>query len=154
MINKRLKEIANLIQGEIIADIGSDHAKLPIWLYLNKKIKKAYASDMSINCVDKIKINIKKYNIPENKIIPVLSDGLNFANDEILQEITDIIIAGMGGETIAKIIKPIKNINFILQPNSKIIFLQKFLQENKFKIIKEIKIEDKKRFYTIINAQF
>jgi len=148
-INKRLNEIANLVQGEVIADIGSDHALLPIWLYSNKKIKKAYASDMSKNCVEKIKINIKKYNIPEDIIIPVLSDGLNFDHSGL----TDVIIAGMGGETIAKIIKPLKNINFILQPNSKIKFLQKYLYENDFETIKEITIEDKKRFYNIINAK-
>ena len=152
-INNRLNEIAQLIQGEIIADIGSDHAYLPIWLYLNKKIKKAYASDISKNCVERIKINLKKYNISENIITPVFSDGLNFINEKTSSEISDVIIAGMGGETIAGIIKPLENINFILQPNSKIEFLQNFLYENQFEIIEKTIVEDKKRLYTIIKTK-
>ena len=155
-ISNRFNEIIKLIEGDTIADIGSDHAYLPMWLYFNNKIKIAYAADISEKCVEKIKINIKKNNIPENIIIPVLSDGLSyFIKNDIIKKITDIIIAGMGGETIAKIIEsaPVENINFILQPNSKIEFLKNFLYKNKFEIISEIKIEDKKRFYTILNAK-
>jgi len=150
-----------MICGEVIADIGSDHAYLPIWLYINKKIKKAYAVDISEKCVKRIKINLKNYNIPEDIVVPVLSDGLayfeNSENKEKFSELTDIIISGMGGESISEIIKNIKNpknLNFILQPNSKIEFLKKFLSENNFNIINEITAESKKRFYRIINAKF
>jgi len=136
---------------------------LPVWLCLNKKIKKAYALDISQNCVKKIRENIKKYNITQDIIIPVLSDGLecfgsDSGSDFDFSELTDIIIAGMGGENIAEIITkaPViknKQINFILQPNSKIHFLKKFLRENKFDIIQEISVESKKRRYIIINAK-
>ena len=148
-----------MIHGEIIADVGSDHAYLPIWLYLNQKIKKAYALDISENCVDRIKTNLQKYHIPEDIIIPVLSDGLScFENNNNFQELTDIIIAGMGGETIAGILHNPReniniNINYILQPNSKIIFLKKYLHKNKFEIIREEIVQSKKKFYTIINAK-
>jgi len=159
-----------MICGDVIADVGSDHAYLPIWLYQNKKIKKAYALDISENCVNRIKANIKKYNIPEDIIIPVLSDGLEcFDNKFDFNEITDIIIAGMGGETIAGIIEQspvasrhplskggfIENpsVNFILQPNSKMRFLREFLHDNKFDILQDIIIESKNRRYIIINAR-
>jgi len=174
-----------MICGDIIADVGSDHAYLPVWLYLNNKIKKAYALDISENCVNRIKINLKKYNIPEDIIIPVLSDGLAcFDSDRHVvgtsgspcptlfnfYELTDIIIAGMGGETIAGIISqipvnvnenflngasrtPRPTANFILQPNSKIITLREFLYDNNFEIIQDITVESKKRRYTVINAR-
>ena len=148
-----------MLCGDIIADVGSDHAYLPIWLYLNKKIKKAYALDISENCIKKIKLNLKKYNIPEDIIIPVLSDGLScFETEYDLSELTDIIIAGMGGETIADIIAQsgglAENLNFILQPNSKVEFLREYLYDNKFDIIQEIIAEDENRLYNIINARF
>jgi len=152
-----------MLNGDIIADVGSDHAYLPVWLYFNKKIKKAYALDISENCVERIRANIKRYKIPEDIIIPVLSDGLDcFEKNFDFSELTDIIIAGMGGETIAAIIEKtektdknkIKGKNFILQANSKIITLRKFLHKNNFGIVRETVVECKKRFYTIINARF
>ena len=147
-----------MVCGDIIADIGSDHAYLPIWLYLNKKIKKAYAVDISEKCVKRIKANLKKYNIPENIITPVLSDGLAyFENENDIAGVTDVIIAGTGGKTISGIIEDIKNpanLNFILQPSSKSEFLRKFLYDNKFNIINEIIVVEGKWIYDIINAKF
>jgi tRNA A22 N-methylase len=171
-LNARLLAAAELVRGEIIADIGSDHAYLPAWLVKNNKIKKAYAIDISVKCVERIKANLEKFNISQEIIEPVLSDGLNgFKHLEIsdssdLSDLTDIIIAGMGGETIAGIISDIINsidiikiknpadINFILQPNTKKEVLKEFLIENQFKILQEITVQDKKRFYTIISAEY
>ena len=118
--------------------------------------------DISENCVNKIKNNLKKYNIPENIIIAELSDGLLCFNDKKydFSELTDIIIAGMGGENIADIIynidekENIENINFILQPNSKTEILRKFLYYNKFDIVDEIIVEDKHRIYNILQVKF
>jgi len=156
-IDGRLTAISNMICGDVIADIGSDHAYLPIWLYLNKKIKKAYALDISEKCVERIKKNLKKYNIPENIIIPVLSDGLScFKTEYDFNELTDIIIAGMGGKNIAEIIEqtPLaKNLNFILQPTRKDEFLRDFLYKNKFDFM-EIIVEEGKWIYNIINARY
>ena len=119
--------------------------------------------DISENCVNRIKSHLKKYRIPENIIIPVLSDGfLDFKNQYNFNfnELTDIIIAGMGGKSISKIIEnielteDIKNINFILQPSRKDEYLREFLYKNKFDIISEIIIEENARIYCIINAKF
>jgi len=173
-LDGRLAAIAEMICGGVIADVGSDHAYLPIWLYLNKKIKKAYALDISENCVERIRANIKKYDITPDIIIPVLSDGLAGLAPLVKggcrkaaggsDEITDIIIAGMGGINIAEILAAAfinvngapgssRPTNLILQPNSKLKYLRDFLHENNFDIIQEIKVESKKRFYNIINAR-
>ena len=159
-LDNRLKKIADMVYGETVADIGSDHAYLPIWLSSSKKIKKAYALDISENCVAKIKKNIKKHGIPENMITAAVSDGFSFfGNGSDFKKLSDVIIAGMGGETIAEIIKKAKNtydmscINFIFQPNSKIESLKKYLRENNFNMDCAI-IESNKRFYTVINAKY
>lgn len=160
-IDDRLRTIADMVRGDTVADIGSDHAYLPIWLCREKKIKKAYAIDISEKCVAKIKKNIQKHDIPENVIIPVLSDGFSrFESGFDFCGLSDIIIAGMGGESIAKIIEKTKTlydingINFVFQPNSKIVFLQNFLSENNFDTKICVVIESKKRFYTVINAKY
>ena len=155
-----------MIIGDIIADVGSDHAYLPIWLYFNNKIKKAYALDISQNCVNRAKSNIKKYNIPQDIIIPVLSDGLScFDSDSKynFSELTDIVIAGMGAHNISEIIKqsPVASrpplskggLNYILQPASKADYLREFLRGNNFEIVRDITVECKKRRYAIINAR-
>ena len=163
-----------MICGDIIADVGSDHAYLPIWLYQNNKIKKAYALDMSKNCVNRAEANIKKYNISQDIIIPVLSDGLScfdIDSEYDFDELTDIVIAGMGARNITEIIEqtfslfPCRDdlrssagehsspLQFILQPASKADYLREFLHDNNFEIVQDIIVECKKRRYTIINAR-
>ena len=151
-INARLLAVANLIRGDIIADIGSDHAYLPAWLVKHGRIKKAYAIDISANCVERIKANLARFNISWEIIEPVLSDGL-----PELENLSDIVIAGMGARSIMNIISGIKNpsgINFILQTHTKKDLLKDFLLSKNFKISHEIIVQDKKRFYNIIAGEF
>ena len=166
MIDARLKSIADMIcategdgKNTVVADVGSDHAYLPVWLYLNKKIKKAFAADISKYSVEKIKKNIIKYNISREIIVPVLSDGLSAFDNNFYcaDEITHIIIAGMGGNNIAEIVGSsdiAKQKTLIFQPNSKIEFLREFLYNNKFKITDESLVVDSKRFYTVICTEY
>ena len=137
----------------MVADIGSDHAYLPIWLYLNKKIERAYAVDKSEKCVARGRANLKKYNIPENIVTPVVSDGLEWLEaNGVMPQLTDITVAGMGGETIAEIIQNARGVNLVLQPNSKAGVLREFLIENGFEILGETAAAHNKRTYTVINA--
>lgn len=161
-LDARLQAVADLVHGEIIADIGSDHAYLPVWLVQNNKIKKAYAIDISAKCVERVKANLVRFNISQEIIRPVLSNGLNALPEAQAAELTDIIIAGMGGETVAGIMGGIAdggaarlaNINFILQPNTKTDVLKEYLLANNFKILHEIRIQDKKRYYNIMRAAY
>ena len=166
MIDGRLKSIADMInitgdggENTVVADVGSDHAYLPVWLYLNKRIKKAFATDISINSVEKIKRNISRYNISHEIIVPVLSDGLSAFDNNFYDagEITHIVIAGMGGNNIAQIIGSstiAKQKILILQPNTNIEFLREFLYNNKFNITDENLIVDNRRFYVAICAKY
>ena len=166
MIDNRLKSIADMIiktggggENTVVADVGSDHAYLPVWLYRHKKIKKAFASDISENSVEKIKKNILKYNVSREIIVPVLSDGLYAFDNNFYdpKELTHIVIAGMGGNNIAEIIassNTAKQKILILQPNTKIEFLREYLYNNKFDITDEDLVIDNGRFYIVICAEY
>ena len=60
-ISKRLELVAGLVSNEIIADIGTDHGYVPIYLYKQGKIKKAYACDVRKGPLEKCKQNIALY---------------------------------------------------------------------------------------------
>ena len=115
-LDKRLQEIANLVDANaIIADIGTDHGYLPIYLVQQNIINKAYACDISYLCLKKAKENITKENL-QDKITPVLNDGIK----NLSPEIDTIIISGMGGHLISEIIKNCKYPTLILQAISHI----------------------------------
>ena len=81
----------------------------------------------------------------------VLSDGVKNVD---LDGVTDIIIAGMGGELISAILsqKPLGGINLVLQPMTKAPFLRRYLAENGFELLGETAVEESGRLYTVMNA--
>ncbi|GMB10969.1 MAG: SAM-dependent methyltransferase [Candidatus Improbicoccus devescovinae] len=151
MLGPRLLACANFIKNSRIADIGSDHAKLPIWLAINFKIKLALACDISNLCIKRCSENIKKHNLGE--IIKTrLSDGFENINEF---EVDDIVISGLGGDIISRILGKCSWENkadkkFIIQPTSKIYELRRFLVNNGYKILKEIVVQERKRIYDIM----
>ncbi|MGN1050662.1 MAG: class I SAM-dependent methyltransferase, partial [Acutalibacteraceae bacterium] len=100
-----------------LADIGTDHALLPIFLAKKGIVSSAIACDIKEEPLSFGKKNIEKFGL-EDFIETRLSDGLNAVSES---EVTDIVIAGMGGEMIIKILdscsyKEDKSKRFILQP--------------------------------------
>ena len=74
-LSKRLETIYDMVSfNNVVADIGSDHALLPIALVLNGKVTRAYASEVNEGPYDMSVKNIEKYGL-SNYIEPVLSDG-------------------------------------------------------------------------------
>ncbi len=146
-IDNRIKDIANLIpKCHSIADIGTDHAYLPIYLMQNYICEIAYACDVANGPLNVAKKNIAKYNL-NNKIIPILSNGLNNV------PIVDVVImAGMGGQLIIDILKnnSKKYQTFILQPNNNIDTLRKYLCTNNYAIIDEVVSNVNKKYYEIL----
>ena len=154
-ISKRLCTVAQHVRsGAIIADIGTDHAYLPIYLALEGKISKGVASDINEGPLNFAKENIKRYNL-ENKIDTYLTDGLNGID---AFSPTDILICGMGGELISKIISAsnyVKNssIRLVLQPMTMVRELREYLSKGFFTIAENIVCEDGKT-YQIICAEY
>ncbi len=153
--DKRLLACADMVSGKgIVCDVGTDHAYLPAYLIQTGKCRKAIASDISENPLKFAEKNLIKQGLLD-KVLLVKSDGLvNIEHDGI----TDVIIAGMGAETICGIIKNAAwledDINLILQPMTKASYLRKWLYKNKFEIVKETAVQDNRFIYTVINAVY
>lgn len=152
-IDKRLEACSNMVSGKgVVCDIGTDHAYLPVYLVENKICSKVIASDINDGPLQYAKQTIEKYNY-ENSIKVQKSDGLNNID---LSGVSDIVIAGMGGETISEILKIDKRskigINFILQPMTRAAFLRKWLYKNGYEIISERAVIQERFIYTVINA--
>ena len=145
-------------RGARLADIGSDHAYLPIALCLENKIECALASDINDGPVAAAVANIHKNGLAD-KIEAVRADGLDktraFAPD-------CITILGMGGELIVSILDKAdwvkdEGITLVLQPMTHPEILAKYLAENGFEVIDERIVQDggrDDRIYRIISAKF
>ena len=133
MLKTRLGKISDSVRsGAVLCDIGTDHADLVVSLMINNKIKFAYATDLREGPLKRAKENIKKFDL-EDKIKFILSDGFDNLKDKT--DITDVVISGLGAETIIHILEscPIlhdSKIRFILSPQSKEEKLRVFLNKN------------------------
>lgn len=154
-LTDRLSAITDFIKkNSIVADIGTDHAYLPIWLSMNNISSKIIATDIREGPINKAKLNIESHRLSE-KITVIKSDGLDGA--EVYKPDT-VIIAGMGGELIINIIKKAppkirEKARFILQPMTKTSTLRRFLYDNGFDITGE-KLAYDDRIYEIICCEY
>ena len=155
-INGRLMTAVQFVRkGARFADIGTDHAYLPIYLLNSGAIKCAIAADINQGPLDKADENISKYEM-SSSIKTVLCDGLSAIPAD---EVDDIAIFGMGGELIVKIIdespwtKSAQK-RLILQPMTHPEKLRKYLAENGYKIIGEALSLDRGKLYQTICAEY
>ena len=152
----RLLSVASLIRkGSFVADVGTDHAYLPIWLAENNLIRGAVATDIAKGPLDRALKNINSSDLSV-KISTALTPGLlgieNYAPE-------DICICGMGAETIIQILDEseyVKNskVRLILQPMTKAELLRVWLCENGFYIVDEKLCYDRDKLYQIIVSEF
>lgn len=153
MLDNRLKMCADMISGKgIVCDVGTDHALLAAYLITTGKCEKVIASDINEGPLESARKTVEKYGISE-KVELVLSDGLKNVNGE---GVSDIVIAGMGGETIVKILSErqfdLNGIRLILQPMTKAEILRKWLADYGYKIVSENGVSEGEKLYTVITA--
>ncbi|MCH5185151.1 MAG: SAM-dependent methyltransferase [Oscillospiraceae bacterium] len=134
----RLTAIHNKISAKIIADIGTDHAYIPINAVLDGRCERAYASDIRTGPLEIARNNVVKYDLAD-KIALRLGAGLSAVEKGAAGE---IIIAGMGGIMIRDIIsndidKARSADRLILQPMNSAHELRRYLFENGFEIVAE-----------------
>ncbi len=143
-----------LKRGGRVADIGTDHAYLPIYLVSQGIVSEALASDINQGPIDSARANIERAGL-SHRISVLRTDGLHgveaFAPD-------DILIFGMGGELIVTILSEApfvknKDIGLILQPMSRAAALRSWLCENGFEILEET-ISHVDRYYQTIYARY
>jgi len=154
-INRRLKLVAEYVENRRLADIGSDHAYLPIYLAKNNKIDFAVAGEI---VEGPHKVSIK--NVQEENLVGVIdcrkAAGLDAI--ELSDNIEVITICGMGGKLIADILEKGKDKlankpNLVLQPNVGENFVREKLQELGYEITAENIIEEDGHIYEIIVAK-
>ncbi len=155
ILTPRLKAIANSIKGfDTMADIGSDHAYLPIYLARNGQVKKAIATDVNRGPVEISKDRIRNNEVQE-KVEVRHGNGL----EPIRQgESEAIVIAGMGGMLIRDILDNGVNVAksakmLILQPMRDSDKVRKWLIEKGFDIIDEELVKEQDRIYEILWAE-
>lgn len=153
-LSKRLKKIEELVKdNSSILDVGCDHGLLDIYLYQTKSNINIIASDIKSGPLEKAFQNFKKYDL-DNKITLKKGDGLQWLNNTI----DTVIIAGLGGITISKIISKdnnkISNIhNFILAPNSDYELVRKTMTKLNYGLKEEYLICENNHYYFIMNFQ-
>lgn len=154
MLYNRLRMCAEMVSGKGIAcDVGTDHAYLATDLVMSGKCSRVIASDVKEGPLDSARKTVEKFGVAD-KVDLVMSDGLENID---LNGVTDIVIAGMGGETIVKILEKkvydLDGVRLILQPMSKPEILRKWLYQNVFQAVAERAVEDGDKMYTVICAE-
>jgi len=137
--------------GESIADIGSDHAYLPLYLVSEGISPFAVLTDKAAGPLDKTRTNINMAAVPSLFDLR-LGDGLSALLEA---EVDTVIIAGLGGETIISILEadPDKAVSFrkyILQPRTKTELLDKWLDDAGWEVIAKTTADERGRRCAII----
>lgn len=138
-LDTRLECAAKFVrQGARFADVGTDHAYLPIFLLKSGKIEYAVCSDINEGPLNSARENAREAGLSEN-IEFILADGADALSKK---ELTDVAICGMGGELIAQIVEKAhflkdEKIQLILQPMSKFAYLRSTLTRLGFEIFSE-----------------
>ncbi|WP_322173318.1 class I SAM-dependent methyltransferase [Acutalibacter caecimuris] len=155
-LSPRLAACAALVRpGRAMIDVGTDHAYLPIWLLKTESICRAVACDINPGPLDTAFRHAQRYQVQE-KLRLVLSDGLRELTSK---DGDDIVIAGMGGELILRIIQetswllsPEKRL--ILQPMSMVGPLRLGLAKLGFQVQDESAVIDAGKVYSAFSAEY
>ncbi|MGM0108453.1 tRNA (adenine(22)-N(1))-methyltransferase [Enterococcus sp. AZ172] len=157
-LSKRLETVGRFVpEAARLADIGSDHAYLPVALMLKGKIDFAIAGEVVKGPFESAKRQVMKNGLSE-RIEVRLANGLEAIEKD--DQISAITIAGMGGSLIRDILESGRQNQrlsgeerLILQPNIGEKTLRTWLKENNYQIIAEEIIEENKKIYEIIVAE-
>ena len=152
-LSTRLAAIAARVPpGSRLADIGTDHAYLPAYLLLNGTIPSAVASDVNRGPLDRGRETAKLAGV-EEKIDFRLSDGLNGLRED---ETDVIVIAGMGGELISRILSEApwtRDKLLLLQPMTAQPELRRWLNGNGYRIERESIVREGRKLYVILTVR-
>lgn len=155
-MNKRLKLISEYIEnGKGIVDVGTDHGYLPVFLAENGYGGNIIASDINADPLSKAVKNAASAGVSD-RISFLLCDGLHKCPPD---KVDTIVIAGMGGDMILKIIEETEwcmspKYKLILQPMSKCEILRYWLVYNGFEISNELLVEENGTIYQIMIVTF
>jgi len=149
-LSKRLKIIHDMVPESVVADIGSDHGKLMIALVQSGKVRKGFAVENKEGPFERLRSNLIRYHV-DDKVTPLFSDGIK----DITRDVATIVIAGMGGTSIVKILKshPEKLVRvqtIIIDAHSAVPLARKEICQMGFAIADEQIVKEDGIFYEIV----
>jgi tRNA (adenine22-N1)-methyltransferase len=154
-LSPRLKAIAGMVpDGSAVADIGTDHGYIPVFLIESGKAKWAVASDINSGPLEKAREVIRQHRL-EGRIDTRLGDGLDVLKRG---EADTIVLAGMGGMLIRDVLQAGEMVlegitRLVLQPMNAQDVVRKWLTDNGYAIVDETLAREKDRIYQIIAAE-
>ena len=155
-ISDRLKTAASLIrEGAVLADVGTDHGYVPIYLLEQKKIKSAIAMDINKGPLERAREHIHLYGM-DAYIQTRLSDGVAALEKG---EADSILVAGMGGGLVMHILEEGKDIcqaagELILQPQSELCSVREYLAENGYVTEAERMVFEDGKYYPMMRVHY
>lgn len=154
MINltKRLAAVASFAEdGKRVADIGTDHGYIPIYLMQLGRAEKVVASDIGLGPIERARASAKEYGL-EDKITFVTADGLCGIDESF----DTVIIAGMGGDNIISILSEgswaLSKAHLVLQPQSRVQKLVRWLYKNGCCVSDGRLVRDFGRLYIVLSV--
>ena len=153
-LSKRLSSVAWMVTvGNCLADVGTDHGYVPIYLYERNRIPRAIAMDVNKGPLERAKVHIEEYGFQE-AIKTRLSDGLAALN---AGEADSVVIAGMGGPLMIRILSAYPEVTaslkeLILQPQSEISEVRIWLYEQGYEIVEEHMVYEDGKYYPMFKA--
>lgn len=154
-LSRRLQAVARLAAGTVrMADVGTDHGYIPIYLVQKAHAEHAIAMDIKRGPLERAKENIRLYGL-EDKIETRLSDGVAELR---AGEVDTVVIAGMGGALTINILREGKEIlssveALVLQPQSELHLVRRYLQNNGYCIAAEDMELDEGKYYPMMKVR-
>ena len=153
-LSKRLQAVADLVSdGLVVADVGTDHGYIPIYLTESKKSSRAIAMDVNKGPLLRAETHIAEHGLSA-LVETRVSDGVRALQ---IGECECVVIAGMGGALTIKILEEGKEIfrnlkEFVLQPQSELQKVREYLCANAYCIVEENMVLDDGKFYPMFRV--
>ena len=155
-LDPRLSLVASFVrQGSALADIGTDHAYLPVYLVETGRCPRAVASDLRKGPLANAGQTVREHGL-ESRIATVLSDGLDALAPNCAD---DVVLAGMGGILIAELLSRAAwlrdpAVQIIAQPMSHAEDVRRFFFQNGFSLDREACARDGRHCYVAMAAHY
>jgi tRNA (adenine22-N1)-methyltransferase len=154
ILSQRLQMVASLVtEGNRLADIGTDHGFVPVYLAETGRIPSAVAMDVNPGPLNRAREHIREHHL-EDRIQTRLSDGLKALGET---ETDTILIAGMGGALCVRILEQRENLcsqvkELVLQPQSEIPSVRRYLERSGWRITQEKMVLEEGKYYQMMKC--
>ena len=154
-ISQRLLACCNFVfPGDRVADIGTDHGYLGIWLLQQGIAHSVIAADIVPGPLSAAKANAEKFGFSQQMEF-YLSDGAQ----KIPRDFDTLVCAGMGGDTMVSILSAApwladRKYRLVLQCQSKTPLLRKYLSDKGWRITEETTLKDGRFLYTVMEVYY